>query len=78
MALHGGAKPTEYEEEYDLARAPWMTSQVRSFRVKALYKAGFPIESAVALGGDPEVDWHRATDLLEEGCDPYLVVEILS
>jgi hypothetical protein len=51
--------------------------RVVRWRAEALERAGFDHESAASLAERPDVDLHRATALLEQGCTPELALRIL-
>jgi hypothetical protein len=51
-------------------------SKVESWRLHVLIEAGYPLPLAERLAVS-EVDLHRATDLVEQGCDPATAAEIL-
>jgi len=56
------------ETEYD---------RVVRWRAEALERAGYDHETAATLAGRPDIDLHRATALLEQGCAPELALRIL-
>jgi len=62
-------EPDEEESERD---------QVIAMRYLALLVGGFPPEEACLLALDDGVDWHKAAEMIGAGCDPTLVVRILS
>ena len=45
------------------------------WHLECLRKAGFTMQQAEELA---EADWHQAAAMLEAGCPPQLVLEILS
>ena len=47
------------------------------WRLAQLLEAGYPDEVAALLATRPEVDLHRAVDLLGRGCPPATAVRIL-
>ena len=51
--------------------------RVVRWRAEAPERAGFDHDSAAALASRPDVDLHRATALLEQGCTPELALRIL-
>ena len=51
--------------------------RVHRWRVEALEKAGYDTESADELAGHPDVDLHRAIELLESGCPAETALRIL-
>ncbi|MGH3002365.1 MAG: hypothetical protein ACRDM1_06860 [Gaiellaceae bacterium] len=50
---------------------------VESWRAEELERAGFPRAAAAELAGRPDVDLHRAAELLANGCTPELALQIL-
>jgi hypothetical protein len=50
---------------------------VERWRAEALERAGYPDTVAAELALRPDVDLHRAVELLEKGCAPELAVKIL-
>lgn len=53
-------------------------TQVIQWRLAVLEEAGFPPDYALGLAQNPDVDLHRAIDLLECGCDVETAMRILS
>jgi hypothetical protein len=53
------------------------TLKVERWRAEALEKVGYDIVSAYELAGRPDVDLHRAIELVERGCSPELALRIL-
>ena len=51
-------------------------SKVESWRLHVLMEAGYPLPLAERLAGS-EADLHRAVELVGQGCDPQIAVEIL-
>ena len=51
--------------------------RVVRWRAEALERAGYDAETAATLAGRPDVDLHRAIELLEQGCEPELARRIL-
>jgi hypothetical protein len=51
--------------------------RIERWRFEALGRAGYQPRHAAKLAASPEVDLHRAIDLLERGCDPNLALKIL-
>jgi hypothetical protein len=51
--------------------------RVERWRIEELERAGYDSGSAVLLAASPEVDLHRAIDLLRSGCPAELAVQIL-
>jgi hypothetical protein len=51
--------------------------RVVRWRAEALERAGYDHDSAASLAARPDVDLHRATALLEQGCTPELALRIL-
>lgn len=50
---------------------------VERWRAEELERAGFPEDVAAELAMRNDVDLHRATELLRNGCSPELAAEIL-
>jgi hypothetical protein len=50
---------------------------VERWRAEELERAGFDVESSIALAVRSDVDLHVAVDLLRAGCDPELALRIL-
>jgi hypothetical protein len=51
--------------------------RVERWRSDELMRAGFDPASAVALAARPDIDLHRATELVDRGCSPELALQIL-
>lgn len=51
--------------------------RVEKWRYKTLVKAGYPPRLARQLSRDPDVDLHKAIELLENGCPVELAEKIL-
>jgi hypothetical protein len=51
--------------------------RVERWRADALERAGFDPDQASRLAARPDVDLHRAIDLVERGCPPVLALQIL-
>jgi hypothetical protein len=51
--------------------------RVERWRAGALERAGFDAEQAARLAARTDIDLHRATDLIEQGCPPELALRIL-
>lgn len=51
--------------------------RVERWRIEELERAGYDSGSAVLLAASPQVDLHRAIDLLGRGCPTDLAVQIL-
>jgi hypothetical protein len=51
--------------------------RVHAWRAQELERAGFDARSAGKLAARPDVDLHRAIDLLRLGCPPELALKIL-
>jgi hypothetical protein len=51
--------------------------KVERWRAEALEKVGYDLESALELAARPDVDLHRAVNLVESGCPPELALRIL-
>jgi hypothetical protein len=50
---------------------------VERWRAEELERAGFGREAAAELAGRPDVDLHRAIELLQNGCPPETALSIL-
>lgn len=50
---------------------------VEQWRLQALERAGYDMESASVLSVSHEVDLHQAIDLLRRGCSVDLALQIL-
>lgn len=55
-----------------------LPNSVRGWRIDALIAAGYPQEEAFLLAKRPDVDLHRACDLLASGCSVKLAIRILT
>lgn len=53
------------------------TERVERWRLEELERAGYDAAQAQVLARRPEVDLHRAVDLVEQGCAPALAIRIL-
>ena len=51
--------------------------KVERWRAEALEKVGYDLVSALQLAARPDVDLHRAVNLVESGCPPELALRIL-
>ena len=51
--------------------------RVERWRVEALERAGYEPEAAAELAAHPDVDLHRAIELLESGCPAETALRIL-
>jgi len=51
--------------------------RVERWRAEALERAGYSHEAAAELAARPDVDLHRAIDLLQNGCPPETALRIL-
>jgi hypothetical protein len=61
----------------ELRRPDTENERVERWRAEALEKAGYDAESAQELAARPDVDLHRAIELVESGCEPDLALRIL-
>ena len=52
-------------------------SQVERWRADELERAGYDHRAAATLATRHDIDLHRATDLLRNGCPPELALQIL-
>jgi hypothetical protein len=50
---------------------------VEQWRAQELERAGYPEAVASELATRPDVDLHRAVELLKKGCTPELAADIL-
>ena len=66
-------KPEQEPEVDDSER-----DELIAMRYLFLYQSGMPAETAAVIAQKLEVDWHQAVDLLDQGCEPDLIVEILT
>jgi hypothetical protein len=62
----------------ELNSAETETEKVERWRAEALEHAGYDAVAALELAVRPDVDLHRAIELLEHGCPPELAVQILT
>ena len=51
--------------------------RVERWRAEALEKVGYDLGSALQLASRPDVDLHRAIELVQAGCPPELALRIL-
>ncbi len=56
---------------------PDETERVICWRASELIRAGYDPTVAVELAERPDVDLHRALELVERGCSPDLATKIL-
>ncbi len=52
-------------------------AEVARWRLSELVRAGYTWDQGVLLAARPEVDLHRAVELLRRGCPAELAVKIL-
>lgn len=52
--------------------------KIKEWRVQQLRKAGLDKRRAQFVASIPGVDYHAAIDMLEAGCSPALLIEILN
>ena len=50
---------------------------VERWRAQSLERAGYPAAVATELSTRPDIDLHRAAELLRNGCPPELAADIL-
>jgi hypothetical protein len=50
---------------------------VRRWRLHELVRAGYQATDALILSRRPDIDLHRAVELLERGCPPETALRIL-
>jgi len=53
------------------------SERVERWRTDELIRVGFEPDAATVLAAEPEVDLHRAIELIEQGCPPDLALRIL-
>jgi hypothetical protein len=53
------------------------SERVERWRAQELERAGYSADAAAKLAARPDVDLHRAVDLLGQGCPPAVAVDIL-
>ena len=51
--------------------------RIEQWRSEELERAGFEPRAAATIAARHDIDLHRATDLLRQGCAPELALEIL-
>ena len=51
--------------------------RIEHWRAEELERAGYDARSAAAIAARPDIDLHRAVDLLRSGCAPELALRIL-
>jgi hypothetical protein len=51
--------------------------RVVEWREEELLRAGYPAPAARKLALRPDIDLHKAVDLIRAGCDPTLATRIL-
>ena len=54
-----------------------MGIDVLYWRYECLFAAGYPVDDAISLAENPDVDLHFAVDLLMQGCPWQVAVRIL-
>ena len=52
-------------------------TQVERWRADELERAGFDSRAAATIAARHDIDLHRATDLVRNGCSPELALQIL-
>ena len=53
------------------------SERIERWRARELERAGYAPSEAAELAARPDVDLHRAVELLERGCSPQLALQIL-
>jgi hypothetical protein len=53
------------------------SERVERWRAEALERAGYGADAAQELAARPDIDLHRAIELVEAGCTPELALRIL-
>ena len=71
------AKEMEAMSATELQIVETEAEKVERWRAEALEKVGYDVESAMQLAARPDVDLHRAVELVEAGCAPELALRIL-
>lgn len=61
----------------ELRRPETESERVERWRAEALERAGYDAASALELAARPDVDLHRAIELVEAGCAPEMALQIL-
>ncbi len=61
----------------ELATNETEQERIARWRAGELERAGFEPAAAALLAARPDVDLHHAIDLLRNGCDPELALQIL-
>ena len=61
----------------ELHPADTETERVERWRAEALERAGYGADAAQELAARPDIDLHRAIELVEAGCTPELALRIL-
>jgi len=56
----------------------WELERVHAWRVEMLMGLGLTHADACTLALCPYIDWHDAKELVEHGCPPELVFELLT
>ena len=51
--------------------------RIEQWRSEELERAGYEPRAAATIAARHDIDLHRATDLLQQGCTPELALEIL-
>jgi hypothetical protein len=61
----------------DVVNEPTEQERIERWRAEVLERAGYDSRSAELLARRPDVDLHRAVELLQNGCSPKLALDIL-
>ena len=76
--MNDDAKGNSSMSATELNTSETETERVERWRAEALEKVGYDLASALELAVRPDVDLHRAIELVEQGCPPELAVRILT
>lgn len=57
---------------------PTEAEKVEDWREWVLIQAGYPPDAAIALARHPDVDLHRAAELLARGCPADIALQIIT
>jgi hypothetical protein len=75
--MEDDAKGTAAMSATELNAVETESERVERWRAEALAKAGYDPQAARELASRPDIDLHRALELVEAGCPPDLAVRIL-
>lgn len=80
MSVPGHRPYCACEDCQDDRRVPLGKSEedkIASFKLHRLLLAGYRLSYATQIAASTEADWHRAIDLLSQGCPQATAAEIL-